>query len=282
MSRGYFLGFIFVIVLFSSCSTKKSQTKSQVQGIAREARFYYDTTLYHSGNYVLAPSRKFVEDYTKSKDSANVLVLYPQILEKLGPEKSLVEYYDTVLAVNDEFLIPLPDGQPAHKGDFVVTWWQSGTGMQRAYIIEATDSLHPYARYVDFDWFGQDGYDTLVERLNRNTFRVITKPLDPGSSIAVKKGTLYNFYKVISSFKDSIVAVDWSGKLAYFRKDSVLPNAVHKQLEIGQQVWIPVFGVYTRGFVKNVDSGMADVVINFLGDAVVRRIPVLDVREKLP
>ena len=273
---------VLVVFLFASCSPKKQQTKAQKQDSIKTVEFKYDTTLYHAGNYVLAPSRQFLKKYKENKDSATALVLYPQILEKFGPEKSLVEYYDTVLAVKNEFLIPLPDGQPAHKGDFVVTWWQSGTAMQRAYIVKAKDSLHPYARYIDFDWFGEDGYDTLIERLNRNTFRVISKPLDPGSSIAVKKGSLYNFYKVINSFGDSIVALDWSGKLAFFKRDSVLPNAVHKQLDIGEQVWIPVFGIYTRGLVKNVDNGMADVVINFLGDAVVRRIPVLDVRKKLP
>lgn len=87
------------------------------------------------------------EDLTKS-----VLIWYNTSIEKVGAEKSTVKKFGEAVEIPNALLVPIAKGQKAKKGDILLTWWQSGSGMERAIVVDDSNPTSPTAVYLDLNW----------------------------------------------------------------------------------------------------------------------------------
>ncbi len=271
--------FLLIAIFFSACKQKhEAQTQAGTgDSVQVQAKETFD-----SGMYALAPTWKFYKDFDINSSKANLLIYYPQII--LGDSSGYITItsLDTTYVIPEKYVIPLHGGGQISRGDYLLTWWQNGSGMQRAYVTALTDENLPVVQYLDFDWEWTDKSLQTVDTLKPDSYRKITKPLDPGSSVAYKNGSTYQCWIVLRNRDGKILVKNWSNQVKCLDKDAVLPNAVRKDLDTGQTVWIPVFGIYTYGTVTGLKNGLVDVEIDFLGNKKNVRVPALDVRTDLP
>lgn len=74
--------------------------------------------------------------------------------------------------------IPLPEKQKAKKGDILLTWWQTGSGMCHAVVVDDSKPLTPTVNYLS---------TVKGEELKPNSFIVLKNgKMGPGAPIAYK------------------------------------------------------------------------------------------------
>ena len=74
--------------------------------------------------------------------------------------------------------IPLPEKQKAKKGDILLTWWQKGSGMSHAVVVDDSNPLTPKVNYLK---------NVGGEELKPNSFIVLKSgKMMPGAPIAYK------------------------------------------------------------------------------------------------
>ncbi len=269
-------GILILSLLVVSCN------KSEKAKVAKKSKINHSfSELYITGAYVLAPSQIFLTH--TADDSMKVLVLYPRRLKSFQQNICEVSYYDSSYTVPTKYVIPFPLHEKAKKGDFVLTWWQSGIGMQRAYVVNDSNPYEPVVRYLDLDMYSNGQAPESREQLKPGSFRVINKPLQPGTAIAVhKRGAVYEYNIVINVVGDTVIAVNWSKILHVFPKSKVIPNPPDNSFKVGDVVWVPVYGLYTYGTVLGIKDGCAQVQVKILGQKQINCVPLLDIFKKLP
>ena len=279
---------ILFLFLLSSCKKEvkwpwSSETKTeQSGGDYKNLPYPQIHASAKVGEYVLVPPAIFLRTLSAGNLDSIYLAFYPRKCIEVGDAYSKVQDYDTVLTVPNAFIIPIPAGQKAHKGDIVLTWWQGGSGMQRAYVTDATNPYKPEVKYLDFDWLWEDAQFKVTGQLDSNTFVVINKPFQPGSSVAYLNGGSYEFYKVINVYEDKVMAFSWSGKLAIFDKKECLPNEIHPQVQPGDSVFVPFYGIYTPAIVDEIKDGLVISEFDFFGKIHKVKNPICDIRKTLP
>ena len=77
------------------------------------------------------------------------MIWYTQEMVEPGEEMSEIKFMSEQKKVPNAYIVPIPAGQTAKKGDILLTWWQCGSGLQRAYVTDAADPKAPTVRYLD-------------------------------------------------------------------------------------------------------------------------------------
>lgn len=120
------------------------------------------------------------------------MIWYTQEMVEPGEEISEVKFMSEQKKVPNAYIVPIPAGQTAKKGDVLLTWWQSGSGLQRAYLTNAADPKAPTVRYLDLDYgnpakakYEKTGIGQMEEQLKPDSFVVIKNELEPGTSVAI-------------------------------------------------------------------------------------------------
>ena len=74
-------------------------------------------------------------------------------MAKPGNEYSVIDFiFDDDTEIPNYMIIPIRPDESAKVGDIVLTWWQSGSGMKRAIVTNASDPKAPEVNYIDIDW----------------------------------------------------------------------------------------------------------------------------------
>src|SRR5215210_9425361 len=145
---------------------------------------------------VLAPSYNWIQDAATKGPDKVTFIFYSQKMVAPGDVESEVEFMSPgKQKVSNAYIIPIPAGQTAKVGDIVLTWWQSGSGMNRAIVVEAANPSEPTVRYLDISYDNpaksRDGKTTIGqmdEKLKPNSFVKLNGPWEPGTVIAVNDG----------------------------------------------------------------------------------------------
>ena len=106
------------------------------------------------GELILAPYTYYKVAIDDKEDlKRKGLIFYKTKLETAGSEKSVVNYMEDYELPNT-LIIGLPEGATAKKGDILLTWWQSGSGMKRAIVRDDSNPAEPKVDYLDMtcDW----------------------------------------------------------------------------------------------------------------------------------
>ncbi len=211
------------------------------------------------GDYVLCPGYKMYQNKLKEADpKKETYIFYTSKMSKTGDVESEIEFtFDGKQMMPNSLLIPIPSGQTAKKGDVILTWWQTGSGMQRAIVTDDRNPAQPKVRYLDLDTkSGEAEYE-----LKPNSFVKITDPWQPGHFIAAKKGEDYAAVQIVRVAQDKVLTIGFAGKIQVFAKADCKPLPIVPNVKKGDKVWVPFVGSFNEFEVTKVDKKIGKVYV---------------------
>ncbi len=230
------------------------------------------------GDYVLIPGYKMWQNSLADEDpTKETYIFYTGKMLNTGDVESEIEFtFDGNQKMPNSMMIPIPAGQTAEVGDIVLTWWQTGSAMQRAIVTDASNPKEPVVRYLDLKYdnpskdsesgksIGQTDYP-----LKPNSFVKITDGWQAGNMIAAKDGDKMNSVQIIREAEGKVLTLGFAGKIKVYNKSDCTPVPIIPDLKKGdkvQAVFVGGFGEYEvskvdkkigRVFVKQFDKDVA-------------------------
>ncbi|GAB4409821.1 MAG: hypothetical protein OHK0053_36670 [Microscillaceae bacterium] len=242
------------------------------------------------GEYVLCPGYKMWQNKLAAKDpAAETYIFYTAEMVKPGEVESEIKFtFDGNQKMPNAMLIPIPKGQTAKVGDVVLTWWQTGWGMQRAIVTEASNPAEPTVRYLDLDWDNPakdsksgKGIGQTEYKLKPDSF-VGIDAFSPGSTIAAKENGKWNSVQVVSMADGKVLTLGFAGKMkVYDRKDCfAIPQKIN--VSPGEKVKAVWVGAYRDATVVKVESKMGLVFVKYEGMDKEEAVSFGEITKQLP
>ncbi len=266
----YFILTTIILLLLFSCNGIKDSSDKEEKKEKKHFLIKKNWNL-KPDDVVLAPSKSSFDSAISNGLENSLFVFYPRtVIKQLKDSVVLNQIGDTVLMPNS-LVIPLQENKKAVAGDIVLTWWQSGTGMQRAIVLNKDSSYTPVVYYIDNQYSFYSAVTDVkfwIDTLAPNSFVVLKDSMMSGRSIRVKKEYYSTFYIVINVTNKKVLALSWAGNLELFdiQKCQLVPFS--QNFEKGDSVSVPYLGTYSQGTVKTVwpDIGKIKVKILFIDE----------------
>lgn len=237
-----------------------------------------------AGDFVLVPSYSWLQDAADKGVEETRFIWYTQKMAAPDKENSEVQFMSERRKVPNAYIIAIAAGQKAKAGDVVLTWWQTGSGMQRAIVVEDKDPAAPVVRYLDIDYENpaksRDNVTTIGkmdEKIQPDTF-VKLKEFDPGTTVAVQDGANLKKAAVIRVAGDKILVSESNGKLKVYPKSQCKAVPVIPQVKEGERVKAPSYGqIFENAAVSRIDAKIGRVFVKFDGQAEEKAVSFGDV-----
>ncbi|MFA6475633.1 MAG: hypothetical protein WCV88_05575 [Patescibacteria group bacterium] len=216
------------------------------------------------GDYVLAPTRASLDGSATDGVDSTTFIYYMATVSEVGAASSVLTEIIEDVTIPNGVIVPIPAGQTAAVGDTVLTWWQSGSGLTRAYVVEGGTATQPMVKYLDVGTLGANE----AEQLKADSFVVITDPWQAGASIAVKNGSDFDHYTVLKVSGDQILVSGFASSLEVVSKADAVAMPIKPAVSVGDAVSVPYIGSYNDGTVTAVDdaNGTVSVEIEWGGE----------------
>lgn len=224
-----------------------------------------------AGDVVLVPSYNWLQEATVLGPEKVTMIWYSQKMSAPDKEMSEVEFLGgKKQKVPNAYIVPIAPAQKAKKGDILLTWWQSGSGLQRAIVVDDANPSEPVVRYLDLDYDnpakakdGKTGIGQMDEQLKPNTFVKINAPFDPGSMVAIQDGADMKPAQVIRVSGDKVFVNGFAGKIGVFDKSRCTPFPLVSSAKEGDKVKAVWVNSLKEGTVSKVDPKIGRVFIKF-------------------
>jgi len=204
------------------------------------------------GQYVLVPSREFLEDAFKEGAENSNFIFYAATMIEPGEVESLVEdLIGDQFTMPNSLIIPIKPTETAAVGDVVLTWWQSGSGMEQA--IVTVEGPTPTVRYLD-DF--QEAEDVLLA----NSFHPLTGKIEPGNAVAVKQDNdSYELAEVINVADDKVLLSGFAGilEVANISDLTAIPSTI--EVAVGDTVLAPIIDEFDEVTVTEVNAEIGQI-----------------------
>jgi len=279
--------FIVLSLLFSACgNTENSDTDNLNDSLSNSS----DTSLYNSknqggipfdfpkigiesktGDYVLTPGYEMWQNNISAEMPENeTYIFYSATMSNPGEAESDIEFtFDGIQKMPNAIIVPIPSGQTAAKGDIVLTWWQTGSGMQRAIVTDATNPTEPMVRYLDLDYnnpatdnnsgksIGQTDY-----QLKANSFVKISNEWQAGNMVAAKDENWgWVIAQIISIAENKVLTIGFAGKMHVYAKTDIIPMPIKPVVKKGDAVQVVGTSSFIAGTVVRVDEKIGRVFV---------------------
>lgn len=289
----FFSIIIFFFTLLISCNQKINNKSLENNDLSLDTNLNFNlrkgeipfdfspvTTAAQNGEFVLCPSKAFIDEAWNKKGKDATFIYYSKKIVEVGEFESVVKEFSEDVIVPNSLIIPIPANQKAEKGDIVLTWWQSGSGMQRAIVINGDNSHEPIVKYLDLDW---EVYGNEQETLKPNSFVKLSDIWQPGTSIAYKDNFYTNHAQIINLKDEKVLILGWAGRMKVVDKQDCIPIPISLELNVGDGVQVPYIGSFTDGIIKKYDKsvGRAWVEIQFGGQKIEIIVPFGDIAKNL-
>lgn len=253
--------------------TKQEQPTDTAKTAPPKGGFPFDfptvPTSAKANELVLTPSREFLDQaIEKGGDQATFIFYTANVLEAGATDSKVKSLAGTESTMPNAMIIPLGAPTTAAKGDIVLTWWQSGSGMQRAIVVDAGNGNEPTVRYLDLDYDNpaknSEGVPIgqMEEKLKPASFRKLTAEWEPGTAIAVREGDKFKHWQVIRVEGEKVLAIGFAGRVAVVNKSDCTPLPVKPLVKAGDNVHVPIVGSFKPGVVKRVDERIGRVFVD--------------------
>ena len=226
-----------------------------------------------AGDYVLAPSYNWIKDAAEKGVETTSFIWYVQKMRTPGKDNSELQFLQERRMVPNAYIISIPPKQAARKGEIILTWWQTGSGMQRAIVVDDSDPSRPIVRYLDIAYDnparsrdGSTNIGKMDERLVADSF-VKLKLWDAGTAVAVQERANQQSVKIIRVAGEKVLALHGSGKLKVYSKKNCQPVPLAPIVNTGDQVKAPRYGRnFANATVSSFDMRNGRVFVRFDGD----------------
>lgn len=220
----------------------------------------------NNGDVILSPSKNWQEDATKEGADNVTFIFYNQTVAEVGEKTSKVNFMgENGVEIPNYMIIPIKANQTAKKGDIVLTWWQTGSGMQRAIVVDDTDPASPTVRYLDLSWdnpaTNSDGKPIAQAhyQIKPGTFHVLSADWSPGTTVAAKSEGKSVAATVVAVAGDQVLTIGFAGKMKIYAKSDCTPCPVIPNVKAGDKVQIPWVGTFKESTVERVDAALGAV-----------------------
>lgn len=266
MKKNLFLACMLPMALtLASCGGPKTnqnepaqQTGSDTEEVvqAKEKAFPWD---FPEGNkneglaegLVALSCHSFYPDALEESDdpAEATLIFYNGKISTVGDTKSSISSFGDDIEMPNSLIIPIPEGQTAKKGDIILTWWQSGSGMQRAIVTDASDPTSPKVDYLDLD-YKDDGTGIANKhtenQIKPNTFVILKEgEWQPGAQVIA--GSSKEAGILISATNDKVLLLCFASKIKAFDKSDCKLLPLNQGLKVGDEVSATFVGEYRSG-----------------------------------
>ena len=213
------------------------------------------------GQTILSCEGMYFDKVAKKEDlNKAVLIWYTRTMEQVGAEKSDVGRNDKQLVPN-ALIIPILKGQKAKKGDILLTWWQSGSGLDRAIVVDASNPAEPVAVYLDRYW-RSDPNDPKNKELAQgekrkpSSFNVLKDgEWQSGATVAYRAEGEWKVGTLMHIEGDKVLLSVFSSKLYATTKDLCKLIPFKEKIKKGDKVWATfVDGFRPNYIVKEIDA----------------------------
>ena len=232
-----------------------------------------------TGEVVLVPSYNWLQEANVNGADKTTMIWYQQTMGTPDKEMSEVKFMSDTKKVPNAYIVPIPSGGKAKVGDILLTWWQSGSGMQRAIVVNDANPAEPIVRYLDLDYDnpakskdGKTGIGQMEEQLKPNTFVKINAPMEPGTSVAIQDGAKMKHAIIIRVAGEKVFVREFAGKIAVYDKSRCTPVPIISAAKEGEKVNAVWVGSFENGTVTKVDAKIGRVFIKFDVDGKERAV----------
>lgn len=223
-----------------------------------------------TGEVVLVPSYNWLQEANVKGADKVSMIWYAQKMSAPDKEMSEVEFMSDKKKVPNAYIVAIPAGQKAKKGDILLTWWQSGSGLQRAIVVDDANPAEPVVRYLDLDYDnpakssdGKTGIGQMEEKLKPNSFVKINAPFDVGSIIAIQDGADMKPAQVIRVAGDKVFVNGFAGRIDVVDKSRCTPIPLVSNAKVGEKVKAVWVSSIKEGTVTKIDAAIGRVFIKF-------------------
>ncbi len=217
-------------------------------------------TLAKKDEFVLAPTKGWIEEaFEKGADTQPFIFYGAWMIDPGAKESTLRTLPGQFVQIPNAMIIVVPAGAKAKPGDIVLTAWTSGSGMQRAIVVEGGSPEQPNVRYLDMDLDNPSGWGKKVDTLKENTFHVLTKPGEPGTTVACKEGARTTRWVIVNQHRDKLLGVGFAGKVKVHARPSCTNLPIVPALKPGDDVRVAVIGAFTDATVTKLDAKIGRV-----------------------
>ncbi len=217
------------------------------------------------GQAVLSIHSFYPSKLKESDDPAEeTYIFYNATLKSIGEKSSVVSSMGQDIEMPNALIIPIPQGQTAKKGDIVLTWWQSGSGMERAIVTDDSNPSSPKVCYLDMDW-KDDGKgfanEHNNEQLRPNTFVVLKDgAIQPGAQIVVTGDGSYKIFTLINAADKYLLLSGWAGKITVYKKGFCKVVPLNQDIKVGDEIMANFVGSFRTGYkVTKIDKKIGRV-----------------------
>lgn len=211
------------------------------------------------GDFVLAPSKGWIEEaFAKGADKQPFIFYGAWMLEPGEKASTIRTLPGQRVTIPNAMIIPVGAGETAKPGDIVLTAWSSGSGMQRAMVVGGTPK-EPSVRYLDLELDSPSGWGKKEDALKENTFHVLSKPGEPGTTVACKEGERHTRFVIVAEADGKLLGVGFAGKMKVLPRASCKNVPIAPKLKVGDTVFVPVIGSYTEAKVTKLDEKIGRV-----------------------
>lgn len=264
MTRNFMIVQSLILILLLMAFSVKAETS-----VDPFPGFNKGDTSAKAGDIILTPSYKMILNAVEQGPEKVSLIYYNAVMEKPGKDYSKVKFtFDGIQDIPNCLIIPIPAGQKAQKGDVLLTWWQSGSGMKRAYVVDASNPSEPVVKYIDIDYNNpaknREGIPIgqMSEKLKPDTFAKLKDPFSPGTTVAVSEGPKrYSWAQVLRDDGKHLLVMAFASKVKIVEKSKCIPLPVIPDVKAGDTVQIPSIGTFAGAKVVKVDREIGRVFV---------------------
>lgn len=248
MKQPHFISTL-ILVLSMVCSNGHAQKKDWPWDFPKATKIDVK-----AGQTVLAPYSFYPGAVSKGKDlKEETMIFYSE--EVKAVKGDLVEFDHENSILPSSLVIPIPKGQVAKKGDVIVTWWQSGSGMQQAYVTEG--GAEPKVNYLGMS-YEEDGSGFgnkfSNEQLAPNSFFVLKNgELQSGAPVAFKEDDSWKYGTLINKSADKALILGFADCIHSANLTDVKVIPIKPDYKVGDEVGYVYVGSFNTGKVKKID-----------------------------
>lgn len=279
----FFAALAFGITVFASCTNGKNKGENK-DGDSTEQ----NVTKNEEGKKIGPMGSFTMAEGSALEDVDNIeYVLYPSNYESAMEDGEDIKgataiYYNSTIADAGEnntklsgkdvrypnnLLIPIYKDAKAKKGDVVLTWWQSGSGMQRAIVTDDSYPTMPKVHYLDLSYNAEgtgiaQGHEN--EQLKPNSFVVLKNgEFQQGAPIVVNEDGKKTEGVLVRVDGDKVLYLGFASSLKEANKSEVKVIPIKPNYSVGDNVKGVFVGSFSKDYkVTKIDNKIGRVWLN--------------------
>lgn len=225
-----------------------------------------------SGEYVLVPSWNWIEAGAGPDAHKTSFIFYHQKMIAPAVAASTVQFMREQHEVPNSYIVAIAAGGRANAGDIVLTWWQSGSGMQRAIVVRADDPARPVVRYLDI------AYDNPAKSPDKSTtIGRMDEALAVDSFVPLMAGAPGSIFRCLDAGKPVrrqliAQAADGrqlmsahAGRLAIHAPGECESTPLKPDVQPGAMAWVEFAGTFVQARVTRIEPAIGRVFVELFG-----------------